>query len=292
MTFSKPVYQLIVTGSGSFFCSGEYGGVEVHNARGDNVEQKNFTLSYPDDCGWDNVSCCLADTLQFPGGIASLVITSPEPSSGEVCYPPPSDTCDSAYVNIGYSYSLYEKRPATVSDCLTGDELLDQQAMRDFLLDEWTNYAHPELPASDRREVRGWLFEDASGNLVHGIYPDNSAIFPDTVVDTPCASDGVPTSPQPGYPEASAHPHPFAPRDTLPLNCFKNPTPRWRYDTATYGGASGPDIGTMQEAAIPLYIIDAHNIYVFPVGTTLENAKTNVRVYPRVGYPTTGCGLP
>ena len=163
--------------------------------------------------------------------------------------------------------------------------------MRDFLLDEWNNYAHPELPASDRREVRGWLFEDRStGNLVHGIYPDNSAIFPDTLVDTPCFSDGVP-NPVLGIFVAGGHPHPFAAGDTLPaVACKLGLLPGWfsLYDVKTYGGASEPDMASANNDLLRQYIVDAVNVYVIPPGTTKRNAKTNVLRYPRVD-PVSGC---
>ncbi len=279
VVFSKPIYQLIVIGSGGFFCSGDYGGVTVHNAHGDVVEQRGFTLTSQDDCGWDNVSCCLGDTLQFPGGITSREITPPQPWTGDVCYPPPSDTCNPGYVSIWYSYSFYEKRPPTVSDCLTGDELLDQQAMRDLLRTAWDSSHASDVPAS-RRETNGYLFEDSTGALNFSLYQ-----YP---TDTPCNSSLPALSNVPGIPLAPGHTHPFAPRDTLfpPLCGFT--TPRV-YDTVTYGGASDLDITAMGGDMLPFYILDKNNIYAYPaIGVTLVNAHSMVRTYPRVD-PSTGC---
>jgi len=278
VTFSKPVYQLIVTHGGAFQCSGTYGSVTRYNTQGRQVEQSDFTLYYPEDCGADNVTCCAVDTLHFPGGIAQLLITPPQPWSWVACDPP--DWCQEGHTYTGLAYSFYEQRPPTADSCLTGDELLDQLAMRDMLKAAWDSSNADDIPAN-RRETPGYLFEDSTGNLVHRLYQHPAT-------DTPCESSVPPLSALPDIPLANGHTHPFAPRDTLfpPICGFTTPQ---IYDTVTYGGASKPDIEGLRSDGLPFYIVDKRNIYVYPAtGLTLVNARSVVRTYRRVD-PATGC---
>ena len=264
-TFPKPVYQLIVGMDGKFYCSGMYGTVTVFNRSGAQVEERGFTLDDPSDCGEDNITCCATDTLQFPGGIGHVVVSPPQP-----------------WGDIGASYTFWfdTTRAPTVDSCFTTDELLNQQAMRDMLRAAWDSSNANDIP-SNRRELKVWLFEDSTGALVHGLYRDPAN-------DTPCTSFGSPHS-LPGVPVAAGHPHPFAPKDTLPANCGYT-TPHL-YDITKYGGASGQDITAAQNDSLPFYIIDKNNIYAYPLGTTQKNAKSKVRRYPRVDAAT-GCVLP
>lgn len=285
-TFSKPVYKLIVFGSGAFQCSGTYGTVTVYN-RGINgigqaqVEQRDFILYDPSDCGYDNVAGSDVDTLQFPGGIAKVVIDPPQPWEFPV---PTSDTTPPAtgHVWINYFYSFYQQRPAT-APCPTGDELLDQQEMRAFLAEAWDS-SHFSYAPGNRRETPGFLFEDSTGNLVYRLYQD-------LMNDTPCRSAGTPVGPLPGIPIAEGHTHPFAPKDTLPPSCYKqplNPGQFRQYDIKKYGGASDSDLVRMRDDSLPFYILDRDTIYAYPVGTTRKNAKSVVKRYPRVDAQT-GC---
>jgi len=140
--------------------------------------------------------------------------------------------------------------------------------------------------AFNRRETRGWLYEDSAGSVVNGVYPDREAIYPDTLMDTPCSSVGVPTGGLPGVPLAEGHTHPFHPGDTLPPNCPQvqnlKPGQFAIYDVKKYGGASGPDIKQAQSDSLPFYIVDRDTIYAYPLGTTLKNAKSVGKRYPRV----------
>ncbi len=284
VTFSKPIYQLVVySGDGSFTCAGTYGTVTAYNRvtqghGGQQVEQRDFVLQFPEDCGYDQQTGIGVDTLKFPGGIAKLVITPPQPWEYPVWT---SDTTppEQGYMQTEYFYYFYEQRPPT-APCLTGDELLDQQAMRDFLLAAWDSSRVNDVP-TNRRETPGYLFEDSTGNLVSRLYQHPG-------MDTPCESFVPFFSALPDIPLASGHTHPFAPRDTLfPPICGLT-TPQL-YDTTTYGGASHFDIPAFQGDSVPFYILDKHNIYAFPAkGVTLDNAKSMVRTYPRVD-PQTGC---
>ncbi len=216
VTFSKPVYRLIVYDGGAFTCSGTYGTVTAYDRvyqgiGGWRVEQGDFSLNDPSDCGYDGVTGLGVDTLRFPGGIAKLVIDPPQPweflvPTGDATPP------DTGHVTVEYYYHFYEQRAPT-APCLTGDELLDQQAMRDFLSAAWDSSHANDVPAN-RRETPGLLFEDSTGNLIYRPYPDPT-------LDTPCRSRGTPVGALPGVPVAEAHTHPFAPKDTLPSSCYK-----------------------------------------------------------------------
>jgi len=272
-TFSKPIYRLIVEMLGRFQCSGQYGSVKVFNRRGTQVEDSSFILEYPDDCGDDNITGFAIDTIQFSGGISQIIINPPQPWSFSV-----GD--QTGFVGVGFDLYFDEVRPPTVDSCLTGDELLDQQETRDMLRAAWDS-AFANGPPNNRRELRLWLFEDSTGALVWGAYRDPSR-------DTPCASFGTPITLL-GVPIASSHPHPFAPGDTLPPSCGFSSLRK--YDIGKYGGASGPDIMSIQNDSLPMYILDKNSVYMYPVGTTKKNARSKVRVYPRVD-PVTGCMVP
>src|SRR6266516_4115297 len=59
VTFSKPIYQLVVySGDGSFTCAGTYGTLTAYNRvtqghGGQQVEQRDFVLQFPEVCGYD-----------------------------------------------------------------------------------------------------------------------------------------------------------------------------------------------------------------------------------------------
>ncbi|MGH9894262.1 MAG: hypothetical protein ACREA0_20215, partial [bacterium] len=154
----------------------------------------------------------------------------------------------------------------------------DQQAMRDLLRASWDS-SNANDQQITRREMRGWLFEDSTGTLVFGVYPDPRS--------TPCVSFGAPPSPDPGIRIAKGHSHPFTPGELMvPPTCSF--TELMRYTIEKYGGPSKGDILNVADEGLPSYIVDAMNLYVVPLGTDTLNAKSNVRPYPRVD-PASGC---
>ncbi len=291
VTFSKPVYRLIVYDGGAFSCSGTYGTVTAYSRTysgyfqfgGRQVEQRDFIINDPSDCGYDGVTGLGVDTLRFPGGIAKLVLDPPEPweflvPTGDATPP------DTGHVTVEYYYHFYERRAPT-APCVTGDELLDQQAMRDMLsaaLDS-SNLTDAQI---NRRETRGWLFEDSTGNLVYGVYPERTPNPIDGKMDTPCSSIGIPPTPEPGVRVARGHSHSFAPPDTIlpPVCGYTEPSG----DDMRFGGPSKGDILNVAQEGIPGYIVDRINLYVIPVGTDTLNARSMVKSYPRVD-PVSGC---
>jgi len=270
-TFSKPVYRLVVIMDGRFYCSDTYGTVAVFNRRGAQVEDRGFTLQDPSDCGEDGITCCAVDTLQFPGGIGHVVVSPPQPWGD---------------IGASYTYWFDSTRAPTVDSCLTGDEWLDQQAMRDLLKAAWDSSNANDAP-SNRRETRGWLFEDSTGNLVTGVYPHRiPGIPPDTLVDGPCSSVGLPPNPEPGIRVARGHTHMFAPADTMfPPVCGVK---RISGIDMRFSGPSAADIRHVAQDTVPGYIVERDTIRVMPLGTDTLNARSRVKRYPRVD-PVTGC---
>jgi len=178
-----------------------------------------------------------------------------------------------------------EVRPATVDSCLTGDELLDQQALRDMLRATWDSSNTNAVP-SGRREMKSWLFEDSTGLLHYQVTPDPR--------NTPCGSWGAPNALL-GVFVGESHTHPFHPRDTLPSNCAQTqslpPGVYGLYDVKKYGGASDSDIVAFHDDSLAAYIVDMDSIYAYPAGVTLKTAKAKKKSYPRVNS-VTGCILP
>jgi len=268
-------------------CYGTFGNVIVYNVQGRKVEQRDLVIEDTTGCGatgWTTVSWT-GDTLQFRGGIASITVTAPQPATYHVNGGDP-DTLHS-YVHVTPMPFYYEKRPPSVDSCFTGDEWLDQQAMRDLLRTALDSSFVNDIQVN-RRETRGWLFEDSTGNLVYGVYPHRTpGTPPDTLVDTRCQSVGIPPFPEPGIRLAGGHTHPFFPRDTLvPPICGLQTL--GYYNTERYNGASKGDIQTVAAEGIPGYIVDKANLYMIPVGTDTINAKATVKRYPRVD-PVSGC---
>jgi hypothetical protein len=283
---SKPVYQLTVYSGGRLSCDGTYGSVVVDNSKGAHVEQRDFVLSDTTDCGYDRVTNGGVDTLRFPGAIARFTINPAQPWTYIVHDTTPEPDTLTAYVDLSYAFNFYERRQPSVDSCLTGDEWLDQRAMRDMLKAAWDSSNATDLPVN-RRETRGWVFEDSTGNLVYGVYPYRTpGIPPDTLVDGPCRSVGLPPDPEPGIRVARGHTHVFAPVDTIfPPVCGVKVLSGVNM---RFGGASKFDIDQVRLDSIPGYILERDTIRVIPVGTDTVNARSNVKRYPRVD-PVTGC---
>lgn len=279
--FSEPVYQLIVRLTGSYNCWGTVGDVTAYDRGGRMVEQRTFTpVDLEAWCPYGSYAVLAWDTLRYAGGLVRLVITPPQPWIWD-----PIDYADYPFfAQALYTYFFYEELPPNVFSCLTGDELLDQQAMRAMLDSAWRT-SNANATASNRRESGGYVFEDSLGNLVF-------RLFRDPATDLPCRAFTTPTGTLPGTPVSHGHTHPFTNSEVLPSNCyvvFGGPPPPgkvYQYDTKKYGGPSLADIN--RDNWITRYIIDKDNIYVVPIGTTAANSLTKVKSYPRVD-PATGC---
>jgi hypothetical protein len=212
-----------------------------------------------------------------------VTITPPEPGVFIVHEQPGSNLPDTLTGRLSARPlgEFYEQRPPTAIGCLTGDEILDQQAMRDLLSDLWTR-SHVTNPPATRTEVRGFLFEDATGNVIYGAYPD--------IHDTPCTSVGMPPNPLPGFILATGHTHPWTDREPVPIGVCGVTKSASYYDATTYGGPSDKDYQIFNQVLAPLYTMDKDNIYMAPIGTTKFNWNGRVRTYPRVGPGS--CTLP
>jgi hypothetical protein len=288
-TFSKPVFHLALSLGGAMSCFGTFGTVTAYNARGTQVEQRDLVNSdqgcdFPEIQGGVSSGAWLDTTLQFPGGIARITITPPQPGEYHV-YGGDPDT-NHSFVYVVASPGYFEVRPPTVDSCLTGDEMLDQRATRDMLKADWDSSNATDVPVN-RRETRGWVFEDSTGNLVYGAYPHRTpGLPPDTLVDGPCNSVGLPPNPEPGIRVARGHTHMFAPVDTIfPPVCGVKTNSGV---DMRFGGPSKADIRQVTQDGVPGYILERDTIRVIPLGTDTLNARSKVKRYPRVD-PVTGC---
>src|SRR6185503_19998011 len=66
---------------------------------------------------------------------------------------PEPDTV-TAYVDLSYAFTFYERRQGSVDSCHTGDEFLDQQAMRDMLKASWGQLQRNRPPDQSTRVQR------------------------------------------------------------------------------------------------------------------------------------------
>lgn len=274
--FSKRVYQVDVIGSGAFLAPSPNLGTIEYYSHGALVHSGPMATDSGDFGGEDSITGQVFYMAQWLGGIDSLIIYRPEPDSFLVTWLPPEQGQPTGHTKAEYTFFLFDKRPATAANCLTGDELLDQQATRDFLKLLWDS-SSTGLAPSLRRESGGYLFEDSTGTIVSRTYFDRAN-------DTPCENNNTPQPPFPGVFVAGGHSHPFLDREQLPNNCRRGPAPPGyirQYDARTYGGPSAGDIDRTTDDGLPMYIVDSLNVYAMPVGTTRANALSMVKTYAR-----------
>lgn len=146
----------------------------------------------------------------------------------------------------GYSATI------NVIKCPTGDPLLDNPRFRDSLLAALNLSGADITPFSARREVGGYLYNDATGELeIKFSYKDA----------TPCGNTVV----RPGTELAIFHTHPFnpaegnLPADTLPFICFG--ASGLIYDAEIFGGPSAGDWRGSVDVGKDIYVIDKKRVY-------------------------------
>jgi hypothetical protein len=289
VVFAKPVYGVVIGGGGAYFCPGTFGSITGSNAHGDVVEQSDFIVKDPADCGPDNVTGGVVDTLKFSGGISHVVIQPPSPWEFDECSP---NGCI-GHASAGYEFYFFDKRPPTATSCLTGDGLLDQEAMRQ-LLDSLWKLAGGDAPVNDKVERGGYLLEDSTGVvrfLISDLDPNANA----------CGTSNTPSNiPPKSTVLASVHVHPF--QDGASTEICHPGTPGW-YDgrhnlgfslkkTDPASGRVSGDLAALESlAGFPgmegLYIIDHDQISFAPVGATNKNITTKGKSNPRV--QSSGC---
>lgn len=147
-------------------------------------------------------------------------------------------------------------------NCSTGDPVLDDPAVRQQLKNLLQQSGAFNNNPSARREIGGYMYEDAAGNVDIRPRPDPGA--------TPCSmSPGGPT-PQPGERVVGVfHTHPFSHRDPLPANC--NRPAGAQYDNLARGGGSQADWDLIQTpyqgSNLPMYIIDKDEVFRLDAST-------------------------
>lgn len=166
-----------------------------------------------------------------------------------------------------------------VSNCVTGDALLDSPVMRDLMHLLW-DHSFADAAPEERRERGGFLF-DSLGVLVYRADLDHPR-------DTPCASFVI--VPRCGTPIAAVFTHPFRPGEYLPASCHPGQPGDCRYTTERFGRASALDLAALRDWLLPGYILDKQYVYAIPRGSTEENALSQIRRYPRFDH-TVHCRL-
>lgn len=140
--------------------------------------------------------------------------------------------------------------------CEVGDPVLDSDAVRQGLLDALAQSGAFDRPPADRREVGGYVYQQADGafDVRPRTPPDPDA--------TPCRN--APGGPQlrPGETVVGAwHTHPFAAGDTLPSHCNPGSSATYAYDNLLGGGGSAADWEFADQFDIPMYIIDNKEVF-------------------------------
>jgi hypothetical protein len=74
-TFSGPVREVTIVGSGAISCSGDLGTLTGYDANGNTLGSASLSLISPADCGQDNVTFGAAATLVTSGVMATAVLT-------------------------------------------------------------------------------------------------------------------------------------------------------------------------------------------------------------------------
>ena len=281
--FSAPVYGVTIEVSGHFWCkSTDLGTAEFYS------QNRVVEVEHPDpplqaDCdfgptGPDEIAGLIEYHTQYQGGIDSIRIQRAMPDSFVIDSGPLVGAVIQTFST--YGFILYEQRPVTAANCLTGDPLLDQQSVRDVLHALWADSSNASGPKNLRREVPVTFFEDS---LTGAVVALRSAPLP---TDTPCHGNPAAPGSNPGIPLANGHMHPYAQHgDTLPGNCFPNDPPGkiHMWDDSTFGGVSPGDwathLGTFPP--LPMYIVDSLHVHIVPSNATPNNASSTVRVLRR-----------
>jgi len=244
ITFSVPVYHLVVEGQqGGYSCSGPtYGSVNATTVSGQTITIP-FVNPLPEDCGEDDIACCLSAAIPTDSGITAVEITEMEPRSWTTQW-------GDAHSSMTYDV-IFDRWPPCPP---TGDSLLDNQRFRESLAAALQKSFADSVPLSIRREVGGWLYYDQNGIL--------QAEFSTEPGSTPCSSI---VTYNPTTVVGVFHVHPFTPAnettpgDVLPSNCGNQAG--LEYDADTWGGPSNLDWQTSVNKGHPIYVIDKLRVY-------------------------------
>jgi hypothetical protein len=278
LTFTQPVFAVVVRMQGAFKCSGTLPTVTARNGVNDVLSSHTITISQP-DCGADDVAGhgvdtvppgqLVSDTLVFRGAVKKLDITGLSPWNWEI--PVPGSDPQIGYAKAFWSVEFYQVAPGDT--CLTGDDLLDTPLMREMLRKLRDDSNWDDSVKTNRKERGGYLFQLKSGDL--------QAIPFYSTSDDWCTTPIIPTAPDSARFLAIMHTHPFVGLDTMPPSgCLQSKPPRI-YDPRP----SNADFGRVRNDSSALgypirgYVVDKDSIYAIPPGTTIANRRTKVRGY-------------
>ncbi len=151
LTFSQPVYSLIIEAYGAFSCSStDFGQTTAYNSAGEPVDVSTFVIfDREGDCGDDDVGGLRMDTVRFTGPVKSVTITAPTPTVWQL--PPPYVDLTGRLTAI-YNVIIYESPCPPV-----GELVLDDPAVRAALLQALTA-SRPTEDGVNRREHGGYVY--------------------------------------------------------------------------------------------------------------------------------------
>jgi hypothetical protein len=272
VTFSTPVYHVVVEGSGAFRCDGTFGLVRAVTVHGDTIVTP-FSIITPDDCGSDTVAAALRATIATDSGIASLVIEEMLPRTWAIAGPP---FVAGSYMTYAAGFDHWKRCPPVVDTLF--ESYINDPKLRAGLTEAWNN-SNPDTAGVNRHERGGFLYRDPIADTTFYVLTPNA-------LDTPCRSVNTPpNSPSVTWLVAEFHTHPFKDYEVLPKSpgCG-NPKSRTaqRYDAVVHGGPSflpNDSVGgggdwprSVKNDRLPMYIMDKQ--YIYETDTTKHDSTS------------------
>ena len=279
IVFSHPVYEVDVYSGGTYLCGPSDKGHAQYYSGGRVVETGALALTdsiteceTPDRFGGlDSLAQNVAYHSTYKGHIDSIVISRPQPDSVVINWAPyNTDTTGrgEADMSANYSVFLFEHRPATAT-CLTGNDVLDQQVVRDLFRSLWDS-SRTSLPSLQRTERGGWIYENpTSGDLVTTVTPSY------TLTDGPCSSYYEPPESGGYIPIAHVHTHPFLLYEAVTCPSMNgSPGGSGWWNPLVTGAPSDSDIANIVANNVQEFILDSTEVYVVPTTVNVNNSLT------------------
>ncbi len=151
LTFSQPVYSIVIEASGAFSCSStDLGHTTAYSPSGSIVNESDFVITdAAGDCGADDVGGSRVDTVRYAGPVKLVIITAPSPV--EWLLPPP-------WVNVTGRLTAVYNLIAYEAPCPPlGEQILDDPAVRQGFLQALAA-SRPTPDGVNRREHGGYVY--------------------------------------------------------------------------------------------------------------------------------------
>lgn len=278
ITFSTPLSTVSAYSYGALTCvGGQYGNIVAYDATGSVIATANMRLREESDCGADQVTfgvhATVSDSL---ARIKRVVINPPQPWTFDV--PSPSGTL-TGYVTAAWILTF----PVPSLPCPTGDSLLDNQAIRDFIKSRLAD-SRVDAPLGQRIERVGLVWKNIhDGGITFQVQ--------EHATDDQCYSTTGYRHPSPdSVLLMTFHTHPYEVGDTI-AHCDHHPEAPapTTFDPYRYGGAGPLDFPAAKaEAAIfekwglpvpRIYVVDIHRVYRLDPATPQPQWVANPYVY-------------